>query len=145
VPALVIAAGAGLARLRPAALTASALAVLVTLSSFEIADWYAGDGKEDWRGAAAVVSAHDQEGDVVVVADRTLPFERYYVDRPPTGMRILGPYRPVELVAGAARVWIVLRGESSMAERLRQLATAGGQQKGRRWELSQLQVELYTS
>jgi mannosyltransferase len=143
-PALVIAAAAGLARLRPAGIAVVGVAVLIALSLFEIGDWYSGNGKENWRAAAAVVATDDVTGDAVLVADSPLPFARYYLETLQPRARVVGPhYRPVERTADAARLWLVLRGESGMTDRLREIATDGGRAKVGRWEVSHLQVELY--
>jgi mannosyltransferase len=63
-PALVLLAGAGLARL-PAAPAGVALTVVVALSVAGLVDWYGTDKQKDWRRASAFVLDGYQEGDAL--------------------------------------------------------------------------------
>lgn len=63
-PALVLLAGAGLARM-PAVPAGLALTVVVALSVAGLVDWYDGDKQTDWRAASGYVVDHYQAGDAV--------------------------------------------------------------------------------
>lgn len=63
-PALVLLAGAGSARLRLVP-QAFALVVVATLSVSGLLDWYEGEKQKDWRSASAFVSDGYQAGDAV--------------------------------------------------------------------------------
>jgi 4-amino-4-deoxy-L-arabinose transferase-like glycosyltransferase len=83
-PALALLAGVGFASIRARTIRFGAVGALVALSIVQLGIQYHDQTKEDWRTAAAYVSAHAKAGDAVVVfAPYTrMPFE-YYLERSP--------------------------------------------------------------
>jgi mannosyltransferase len=63
-PALVLLAGAGLARLHPVA-GGLVLVGLVAVSAVELVNWYGGEKQKDWRAASSFVLDDHREGDAV--------------------------------------------------------------------------------
>jgi mannosyltransferase len=94
-PPLAMLAGAGLAEIRLRGIRLAALGALVGLSLAQVVLQYGDQTKEDWRAAAAYVSASAKPGDAVVVYSpyMRMPFE-YYFDRSPSIAAQVTPLYP---------------------------------------------------
>ncbi len=84
-PAMILLAAAGLARLRPKWLMAASLIIVALLSFRGISSYYQKDfdiGREDWRSATRYLLDHAQPGDVVMFHQPIgrMPYE-YYCSR----------------------------------------------------------------
>jgi mannosyltransferase len=121
--------GVGLRQLRPRALAAGATALLLVANLASLVAYYRAPGSEDWRGAAALLAAQAEPGDVVLfdAGWTEIAFNYYYrstggppiethglpVD--PFDRGVLEPKvaasdlpRLDQLTAGRDRVWLVL-------------------------------------
>jgi mannosyltransferase len=126
---LTVLLGVGLRGLRPRALAAGATALLLVANAASLVGYYRAPGSEDWRGAAALLAARAEPGDVVLfdAGWTRIPFDYYYrrtggpplethglpVD--PFDRGLLEPKvaasdrsRLEQLTAGRDRVWLVL-------------------------------------
>ena len=111
-PALVLAVAFGICRLT-SAWAIAVLAVLLTVSTVRIVDWYRAPSFQDWRGATAFVLDRARPGDGIAFCGKQQPFEYYVVQagraRPP---RPLSPaddwqagYHPFTAAPVPARDW----------------------------------------
>jgi mannosyltransferase len=97
IPALVILAAAGLARIRPRVLLGASLLVFAFLGLRGDADFYQKDfdiSRDDWRAASRYVLAHSQPGDVILFHQpiTRMPYEYYRsVTSPPNPPKVIYP------------------------------------------------------
>jgi len=79
-PGFLLLVAYGLATLRPSVLTGTLMLVIIAVSAWGIQAIYAGNLKEDWRGAAMYVAARADPLDVIVLYDAyiDIPFNHYY-------------------------------------------------------------------
>jgi len=91
-PFFVLLGAIGIMRIRPPALVATIVAVIVALSIFEDHAFYHDGPMQDWRGAVNFVAANAKRGDVLLVFPEwnKSPVD-YYVDRlsGPTDFRVV--------------------------------------------------------
>jgi mannosyltransferase len=120
-PALVLLAGAGVARLPGRIVAAVAVSVLVVLSALRLSAWYSHGSEEDYRGAAAYVVKAARPGDGVAFQPTWTSEPIVYYQR---RAGATGP-APVDLLGGAPsprehpRLWLVMReSDATPARRL---------------------------
>lgn len=148
-PAIILAAAAGLSRLRPMPVLAAVLVGFVTLSLIDVSRWYSGARKEDWRAAAELVSSMDRSGDAVIVGYGLGAFRHYFPAEPQQadlhGFTRRSPrspqWRPVS-VRDVGRIWIAVRGDEQDAD-IKRVAGADGRALVRTWAFTKVVVHLY--
>jgi hypothetical protein len=126
---LTVLLGVGLLRLRSRALIGAATALLLAVNLASLVGYYRAPGTEDWRGAAALLAAEAQPGDVVLFdagwtqiafgyyyrSTGGPPIETHGLPVDPFDRGVLEPRmatsdlpRLDQLTAGRSRVWLVL-------------------------------------
>jgi hypothetical protein len=110
-PALVLLAGAGLARLPGRVPAAVVLAALLVVSAGLVSRWYSYHSEEDYRGVARYIMRNMRRGDGVIyfpsyTADPIRLYERRagFTGPTPIAVGVNG-----SLPAHPARIWLVLR------------------------------------
>jgi hypothetical protein len=77
---LIVLLAAGLLRLRSRALAASALSLIVLLSTVALVNYHQNDGKENWRAAVEYIADRVQSHELLLfsAAWAQIPFDYYY-------------------------------------------------------------------
>ena len=173
-PALLLLAAVGLARLRPRWLLAPALVVLLALSLRGTSSYYQHDfdeQRENWRAGTAYLLAHAEPGDGLLfhIAMGRLPYEYYRSLAPPRtpSPQVLYPHRADHITfldfvqkpdyGGLARqllqrsrIWLVFShaGELSKPDEisagLMQMLAAGSYREVEHQDFNGLEIRLYT-
>jgi mannosyltransferase len=145
-PALVLLAARGLAKLPVPALAAIGVLAVVWASGGQVSVWYGTPGQEDWRNATRFVLASTRAADTVVIYPRAwvTPFE--YYERRDEGVR------PASVVTklpdlqprSRSRVWVVLRTrETARRQGLRMFHALNGYCLSAQRGFARIRVELY--
>ncbi|MDR7417475.1 MAG: glycosyltransferase family 39 protein [Armatimonadota bacterium] len=112
VPAMVLVAAPGLARIRPVALMALAITLITGLALGRVWTYYCCMGKEEWRDAAAAVLSRARDGDAIVFYSPYIqPAFDYYRTRwaraaPAPALEPV--LEPAHLPPSNARTWLVV-------------------------------------
>ena len=146
-PALLLAAGAGLAALPARAPVAVAVLAIAGLSATAINGLYHRAGPEDYRAAARYLAAHERPGDSVLYAPAGS------VSGPQTGFAYYlrsdgaATARPATLAAAGVRLWVIVRRSDLTARQQRALIAAAGRHytpAAAAVRFANLQLALYT-